>query len=301
MTNPESLKLGAIGLGIMGAPMAEFLMNAGHPMTVWARTPEKAEFILNQGAAWAQTPAALAAEVDVLFLNVSDSADVEQLVTGENGILAGAHAGLIVIDNSTISVRTTREMAKLLAAKGAHWADAPVSGGQKGAQTASLTIMVGAEPAVYARIEPLLQHIGKTLTHVGDVGAGQIAKACNQIVVSGTLAAIAEALVLAEGAGVDPARVREALLGGSAHSRMLEIHGARMLNGEYAPGFKAKLHQKDLGIVQQTAQELGLALPGASLAGQWMNALVGAGMGELDSSALIEVLRRLNGQSSQAD
>ena len=143
--------------------------------------------------------------------------------------------------------------------------------------------------------------MGKTLTHVGGVGAGQIAKACNQIVVSGTLAAIAEALVLAEGAGVDPARVREALLGGSAHSRMLEIHGARMLNGDYTPGFKAKLHQKDLGIVRETAEELGLALPGASLAGQWMNALVGADMGELDSSALIEVLRRLNGQTSQAD
>jgi 2-hydroxy-3-oxopropionate reductase len=224
--------------------------------------------MLNQGATWAQSPAALAARVEVLCLNVSDSGDVEALVQGENGILAGAKPNLIVIDFSTISASTTRRMAELLATQTGHWVDAPVSGGQKGAQTASLTVMVGAELAIFEQISPLLAQVGKTITHVGAVGAGQITKACNQIVVSGTLAAIAEALTLAEGAGVDPARVREALLGGSAHSRMLEIHGARMLSGDFTPGFKARLHQKDLGIVRQTAEELGLALPGASLAGQ---------------------------------
>jgi len=289
------MNIGFIGLGIMGAPMAEHLLKAGNTLHVWARQPQKAEFMLNQGATWAKSPAALAARVEVLCLNVSDSGDVEALVQGENGILAGAKPNLIVIDFSTISASTTRRMAELLATQAGHWVDAPVSGGQKGAQTASLTVMVGAELAIFAQISPLLAQVGKTITHVGAVGAGQITKACNQIVVSGTLAAIAEALTLAEGAGVDPARVREALLGGSAHSRMLEIHGARMLSGDFTPGFKAKLHQKDLGIVRQTAEELGLALPGASLAGQWMNALVGAGLGEADSSALITVLRRLNG------
>lgn len=294
------MNIGFIGLGIMGAPMAEHLLKAGNTLHVWARQPQKAEFMLNQGATWAQSPAALAARVEVLCLNVSDSGDVEALVQGENGILAGAKPNLIVIDFSTISASTTRRMAELLATQTGHWVDAPVSGGQKGAQTASLTVMVGAELAIFAQISPLLAQVGKTITHVGDVGSGQITKACNQIVVSGTLAAIAEALLLAEGAGVDPARVREALLGGSAHSRMLEIHGARMLSGDFTPGFKARLHQKDLGIVRQTAEELGLALPGASLAGQWMNALVGAGLGEADSSALITVLRRLNGLAHRA-
>ncbi len=288
------MNIGFIGLGIMGAPMAEHLHNAGRQLHVWARQPQQAEFILNQGASWAASPAALASSVDVLCLNVGDSRDVEALVHGEQGILTGAKPDLIVIDFSTISASTTRRMAELMASKGGHWVDAPVSGGQKGAQTASLTIMVGASPALFARVHPLLAQVGKTITHVGDVGAGQITKACNQIVVSGTLTAIAEALTLAERAGVDPTRVREALLGGSAHSRMLEIHGARMLSGEFTPGFKAKLHQKDLNIVRQTAEELGLALPGASLAGQWMNALVGAGGGELDSAALITVLRRMN-------
>jgi 2-hydroxy-3-oxopropionate reductase len=291
------MNIGFIGLGIMGAPMAEHLIQAGHRLHVWARKPHKAEFILNQGATWADSPADLASQVEVLCLNVSDSRDVEALVLGDNGILAGAKPDLIVIDFSTISASTTRRMAELLATKAGHWVDAPVSGGQKGAQTASLTIMVGATPALFERVRPLLAQVGKTLTHVGDVGAGQITKACNQIVVSGTLAAIAEALLLAERAGVDPARVRAALLGGSAHSRMLEIHGARMLSGDFTPGFKAKLHQKDLSIVRQTAEELGLALPGASLAAQWMNALVGAGGGELDSAALITVLRQLNGLS----
>jgi 2-hydroxy-3-oxopropionate reductase len=288
------MKIGFIGLGIMGAPMAEFLLKAGNTLHVWARQPNKAEFILSQGAAWVPSPADLAARVDVLCLNVSDSRDVEALVQGDNGILAGAKPDLIVIDFSTISASTTRRMAALLATKAGHWVDAPVSGGQKGAQTASLTIMVGAAPALFQRVRPLLAHVGKTITHVGEVGAGQITKACNQIVVSGTLTAIAEALLLAQSAGVDPARVREALLGGSAHSRMLEIHGARMLSGDFTPGFKAKLHQKDLSVVRQTAEELGLALPGASLAAQWMNALVDAGLGEADSSALITVLRRLN-------
>ncbi len=288
------MKIGFIGLGIMGAPMAEHLLHAGHALYVWARQPQQADFLLTQGANFASSPADLAFHVDVLCLNVGDSRDVESLVQGENGILAGAKPDLIVIDFSTISASTTRRMAEQLATKAAHWVDAPVSGGQKGAQTASLTIMVGAAPALFERVRPLLAHVGKTLTHVGDVGAGQITKACNQIVVSGTLAAIAEALLLAEGAGVDPARVREALLGGSAHSRMLEIHGARMLSGDFIPGFKAKLHQKDLSIVRQTAEELGLALPGARLAAQWMNALVGAGLGEQDSSAVITVLRRLN-------
>lgn len=289
------LRLGYIGLGIMGRPVALNLLRAGYPLFVWARRPERLEPILQAGGQSCDSPQAVAERAEVVFTNLSDTPDVEAVVLGRQGLLAGVQPGALVVDMSTISPSATRAMAARLRERGAELLDAPVSGGEQGAIAGTLSFMVGGTREAFERVRPLLEVVGKNIVHCGESGAGQITKACNQVVIAQTLAGVAEAFVLARAAGVDPAGVREALLGGFASSRVLETHGLRMLEGNYRPGFKARLHQKDMHIVLETARELGIALPGAALTTQYVNALVGAGMGELDSSALYRILARLSG------
>ncbi|MEW5788671.1 MAG: NAD(P)-dependent oxidoreductase [Pseudomonadota bacterium] len=289
------LPLGFIGLGTMGQPMALHLRRAGHPLTVYARNLARAEILVRAGAHAAVSPRGVAEAAGVVFLNLSDDAAVEAVLFGPEGLADGLPPEAVVVDMGTTSPGATRACAERLARQGVSLVDAPVSGGEAGARAATLSIMAGGPQAAFDRVLPLLQRLGASIVRVGESGAGQVAKACNQIVVSATLMGVAEAIGFARAQGVDPARVREALLGGFAYSRILEVHGQRMLMEEFEPGFKARLHQKDLGIVAAEAARLGLALPASALAGQLVNALVGGGDGELDSSALIRVLERLNG------
>ncbi|SCK16372.1 NAD(P)-dependent oxidoreductase [Vogesella sp. LIG4] len=284
------MKVGYIGLGIMGAPCVRNLLKAGHQVTVWARRQPSAQSLLDAGAVWADSPAALAANVDVVVTNVSDTVDVEQLLLGEQGVAQGAAAGLVCVDMSTISPLGARAIAARLAERGIDFLDCPVSGGEVGAINGTLTIMVGGKAEALARVRPALEAMGKTITHIGDSGAGQVAKACNQIAVGVGIAAVAEVMKLAKACGVDPAPVREALLGGFAASRVLDVHGQRMIDDNYAPGFKAKLHQKDMGIVLDTAHSLGIRLPEAERVARLIGELVQEGEGELDSSAIARLI-----------
>jgi 3-hydroxyisobutyrate dehydrogenase-like beta-hydroxyacid dehydrogenase len=287
--------LGFIGLGTMGQPMALNLRRAGHPLTVFARDFARAEPLVQAGAHAAVSPRGVAEVADILFINVSDDAALDAVLFGPGGAAEGLGQDAVVVDMGTTSPASTRDFAARLAHQGTVLMDAPVSGGEAGSKAGTLSIMVGGPESAFARVLPLFRYMGQNIVHVGETGAGQVAKACNQIAVSATLMGVAEALAFAARQGVDAARVRQALLGGSAYSRILEFHGQRMLDRDFAPGFKAKLHQKDLGIVLNEAHQSGMALPGAVLAAQLMNALVGAGGGDKDSSALIEILERLNG------
>lgn len=279
----------------MGRPMAMNLRQAGHALWVHARTPQRASDLLAAGATLAASPKALARAVEVLFINVSDDAAVEAVLFGPDGAMAGLAAGSVVVDMGTTSPAATRAFAARLAESSVSWLDAPVSGGESGAKAATLSIMVGGEEAVFSRVLPLFQVMGRNIVHVGETGAGQVAKACNQIAVSATLLGVAEALTFAAKQGVDPVKVRAALLGGSAYSRILEVHGQRMLDRDFTPGFRSGLHQKDLGIVLNEAREKNVALPVTSVAAQLLNALVTAEKGELDSSALVMIIERLAG------
>lgn len=290
-----SERVGFIGLGIMGRPMALNLLKAGYALAVHARRPESMDPLEAAGAAVCQSPAELAARSDLIFTMVSDTPDVEEVLFGPGGVIEGAREGAVVVDMSTISPSNTRDMGRRLAALGVDMLDAPVSGGEQGAIAGTLSIMVGGDAAVFGRVLPLFQVMGKNIVHVGEAGAGQVCKACNQVVVGATIAGVAEAMLLARASGVDPARMREALLGGFAGSRILEVHGRRMIEGDFAPGFKSRLHQKDLGIVLAAAQELGLALPGAAQVAQYLNALVGQGLGEEDSAAIYKAIASMNG------
>ncbi len=293
--------IGFIGLGIMGRPMALNLIRAGHRLLVHARRPESMRPLIDAGAEACASPAEVARRAGILFTMVADTADVEQVMLGADGVVDGIGAGGLAIDMSTISPSATRRIAERLAEHGATLLDAPVSGGERGAIDGTLSIMVGGPDAAFARARPLLDVLGGNVVHVGDSGAGQVCKACNQIVVGHTIAGVGEAFVLAESAGVDPARVREALMGGFANSRILEVHGRRMLEGDYAPGFKTGLHQKDMRIVQEAAFELGIALPGAAQIAQYLNALVGQGLADLDSSAIYRAQRALSGGGEAGD
>ena len=290
-------KTGFIGLGVMGQAMALNLRQAGHALGVFARNPAQSAPLLAAGATLHATPHALAQASDILFINVSDDAALESVLFDADGAAAGLCAGCIVVDMGTTSPAYTRRLAARLYANGIDLIDAPVSGGQAGAIAGSLSIMAGGPTAAFERVLPLFEVIGGSIVHVGETGAGQVAKACNQIVISAALLGVAEAFTFAARQGVDAGKVRQALLGGSAYSKILEIHGQRMLDEQFNPGFKARLHQKDLGIVLAAAQTEGLALPTAALAAQMMNALVGNGGGELDSSALIKVMQQLNGST----
>ncbi|MEJ2360562.1 MAG: 2-hydroxy-3-oxopropionate reductase [Gammaproteobacteria bacterium] len=283
------MNLGFIGLGIMGRPMALNLLKAGHKLAVHARRPHMMEPLEQAGAMACASSSQVAAQSEVIFICVSDTPDVEQVILADDGIMAGARADSIVVDMSTISPLATRNLAGTLKQHAVHMLDAPVSGGEQGAIEATLSIMVGGERNIYERVLPLFECMGKNIVYIGDNGAGQVTKACNQIVVAQAIAAVGEALLLAQASGVDPVKVRAALMGGFAGSRVLESHGQRMLERNFKPGFKAGLHHKDLRIAMESAHELGLALPGAANVAQYLNAVVGQGKSENDSISILEI------------
>jgi 2-hydroxy-3-oxopropionate reductase len=283
------MKLGFVGLGIMGAPMAGHLRAAGHELYVNTRSAVP-QALLDAGAVACKTPAEVATKAEVIFTMVPDTPDVAKVLFGEGGIAAVLGKGKAVVDMSSISPIETQDFAKRIEATGADWLDAPVSGGEVGAKAASLTIMVGGKDDVFARLQPLLALMGKNITHVGPAGAGQITKVANQVIVALNIAAVGEALVFASKAGADPARVRQALMGGFAASRVLEVHGERMIKRTFNPGFRIKLHQKDLNLALQGAKALGVALPNTAMAAQLMQTCAANGLAEMDHSALVQAL-----------
>ena len=292
-----AMKLGFIGLGIMGRPMALNLRKAGHMLWVYGRRAATLKPLVDAGATMCSSPKDVAANADIVFICVSDTPDVEQVILGDDGLIHGVRPGSVVVDMSTISPAAARAFAAELKRRGADMLDAPVSGGEIGAINATLSIMVGGQPDVFARVKPFFDAMGKNIVHVGDHGAGQVAKACNQVVAAVTIEAVAEALTFARRSGVDPAKVRAALLGGFAGSKILEAHGQRMLDNDFKPGFKVKLHQKDLKIVMDDAHRLGLTLPCAALVARHLNALMDSGDGDLDSAAIVKVVERMSGRS----
>ncbi|MDN0082640.1 NAD(P)-dependent oxidoreductase [Crenobacter sp. SG2305] len=284
------MNIGYIGLGIMGKPCVLNLLKAGHQVTVWARRRESAEPLLAAGARWADSPAALTSAVDVLITNLPDTPDVEAVLSDEAGVFGALKAGQIVADMSTISPIGARRIAAKLAEKGVKFLDCPVSGGEIGAINATLTFMVGGDAAALETITPALEAMGKSITRVGDSGAGQVAKACNQIAVGVTVMAVAEVMKLARACDVDLAAVRAALMGGFAQSRVLDVHGQRMIDDAFPAGFKATLHLKDMNIVLDTARELGIRLPESERMTELIRELIDQGDGDLDSSAIARLI-----------
>jgi 2-hydroxy-3-oxopropionate reductase len=278
----------------MGRPMALNLMKRKHEMAVYARRADAAAPLVASGARACATPAEVAAHAQIVFTMVTSSNDVEEVVLGDDGVIHGAARGSVLVDMETISPVTARKVASALAKKGIDMLDAPVSGGPMGAEQATLSIMVGGKPAVFERIKPLLECLGKTIVHLGDHGAGQITKACNQLALLVTAQGTAEALSLAKACGVDPAKVREVMMGGVASSRVLELFGKRMVERSFENGIDARLYYKDLDIALNLAHELGLAVPAAALTMQSVNALIGRGEGRNDLSALINVVEAMN-------
>jgi len=287
-------KIGLIGPGIMGQPMGMNLINAGYPLWVFSRTPSRAQPLVDAGATRCETPKAVAEQADIIVSIVSDTPDVEAVVLDENGVLQGAGRGKVLVDMSTISPIATRRIAGKLAEKGMEMLDAPVSGGDVGAKNGTLSIMVGGKPEVFERVKPVFEVLGKNIVHIGEAGAGQVTKACNQIMVAEHINAAGEALLLARACGADPAKVRQALLGGFAYSKVLEAHGERMLTRNFEPGFKAKLHKKDMHIATDTMSEKGLDLPTARSVTEALDEAVAAGDGDLDSTALVKILEARN-------
>jgi len=280
-------RVGFIGLGLMGSHMARNLLRAGHELTVHSRSPAPVDALVAEGAARASSPAEVASASEVIVTMLPDTPDVELVLFGPGGVFQTVAEGSLVIDMSTIDPIATRRFAERMAGRGVGMLDAPVSGGDIGARDATLSIMVGGTEADVARAQPLFEAMGKNIVHVGASGAGQIAKACNQLVLAGTLEAVGEALVLAAKAGVDPAKVREALLGGFAGSRVLEVHGQRMLDGNFAPGFRAELMHKDARIVVAAARELGVSIPAFERIEAELARLVRDRGGDVDYSALV--------------
>ncbi len=289
------MNIGFIGLGLMGRPMALHLAKAGHTLHLWARRPASLEPFKATDARAHISAAAVARHADVVFTMVADAPDVREVTLGDDGIAGGGRPGLIVVDMSTINPNAARAIGAALAERGIEFLDAPVSGGESGAINAALTIMVGGQPEMFARVKPLLDAMGKSVNLIGAIGAGQVAKACNQIITGVGVLAVAEAFSFAAKNGVDVAKVREALLGGFAYSRILENHGQRMLDRDFKPGFKAWMHQKDLRIVMEEAHRLGLMLPAAAATAQLFNAIVGSGLGEQDSVVALRMLERIGG------
>ncbi|NMG14922.1 2-hydroxy-3-oxopropionate reductase [Aromatoleum bremense] len=289
------MEVGFIGLGLMGRPMALNLIRAGHRVHVWSRRRESMQPLLDAGAGDCASAADAASRAEVVISMVADAPDVEQVALGPQGVADGARPGLIFVDMSTIAPAAAQAIAARLQERDIAMLDAPVSGGEVGAINATLTIMVGGDAAAFERVKPLFEAMGKTVSLIGASGAGQVAKACNQILTGVGVAAVAEAMNFAHRSGVDAAKVREALLGGFAYSRILENHGQRMLDRNFKPGFKAWMHQKDMRIVMEEAHRLGLALPSAAATAQMFNAMVGSGLGDDDSVAMLKLLERMSG------
>jgi 3-hydroxyisobutyrate dehydrogenase len=284
-----------IGMGTMGAAMALNILKAGHPVTVHNRSRDREEPVARAGARRAASPKEAVREADIVITCVSDTPDVEAVVLGENGIVQGAKAGAIVVDMSTISPSATRRMADRLAEKGIRMLDAPVSGGSEGAQKGTLTIMVGGEAEAVAQAMPVLSAMGKSITHVGPCGAGQLTKAINQVIISGVYLAVAEGMALGLKAGVDMEKVVQALAGGAAGSWVLNYRAANMIKNEYPLGFRVRLHRKDLAIAMETARELGVFLPATALVEQIENGLIAQGYGDEDVSAVARTIRKSSG------
>jgi len=292
------MNIGFIGLGIMGTPMALHLIDAGHQLFVHVRS-KLPDSIAATTAKRCVSGAEVARNADVVFTMVPDTPDVEAVLFGKDGVAEGLQGRggerKIVVDMSSISPMATKAFAQRINTLGADYIDAPVSGGEVGAKAASLTIMCGGEPAVFEKVRPLLETMGKNITLVGANGDGQTTKVANQIIVALNIAAVGEALLFASKAGADPAKVRQALMGGFASSRILEVHGERMIKRTFAPGFRIRLHQKDLGLALQGARELGVALPQTANAAQLMQACAANGMADLDHSALVKALELMAG------
>ena len=291
-------RIGFIGLGIMGKPMTRNLLKAGYSLTVHDLNRVVVEELGREGAVAASSPKEVTEKNNVIITMLPDSPDVEQVVIGSAGILDGIKKGMLYIDMSTIAPSTSRRIYELMSSKGVESLDAPVSGGEVGAKEATLSIMVGGKKEAFQRALPIFQVMGKNIVFLGGPGAGQVTKACNQIVVGVTIQAVSEALTLARKAGVDPAKVREALLGGFAQSRILELHGKRILDRNFQPGFKIKLHRKDLNIALQTGRELSIPLFTTSQVAELMNSLLASGRGELDHSALALLAEQLSGKET---
>jgi 2-hydroxy-3-oxopropionate reductase len=290
--NMTPLNLGFVGLGIMGAPMAAHLRAAGHTLYVNTRSTLP-DAVRDAGAVFCNDATAVAQKADIVFTMLPDTPDVAKVLFGEGGIAAGLSAGKTVVDMSSIDPMATKEFAKQINALGCDYLDAPVSGGEVGAKAATLTIMVGGPQAAFDRVKPLFDLMGKNITLIGGHGDGQTCKVANQIIVALNIAAVAEALVFASKAGADPAKVRQALMGGFASSRILEVHGERMIKRTFSPGFRIALHQKDLNLALQGARALGVALPQTASAAQLMNACAALGHGQADHSALVRVLEAM--------
>lgn len=290
-----SLKVGYIGLGIMGKPMAMNILKAGFDLVVHNRSRESVNELVVEGAQAAGSPAEVAQQVDLIFTNLPDSPDVELVALGENGIAAGAQQGLIYVDNSTIKPATARFVGGKLEEKGVTMLDAPASGGDVGAIEGTLTIMVGGPEEALGKVMPVFEAIGNTVTHVGELGAGQIAKAANQVMVAAQMIALGELLILVQKAGADPERVVQAIKGGAAACWALDNKPQRLFSGNRQPGFKAYMQAKDLAIVMDTAREYGMPLPAAGLHAQLFNAMLEMGMHDLDNSAVIGVIEKLAG------
>jgi 2-hydroxy-3-oxopropionate reductase len=292
------MKIGFIGLGIMGRPMALNLLKGGHQVSVWARREVSMQPLLEAGALGAASPMDVARGQDLVISMVADAPDVAEVMRAvARGAAEAGMSGLVAVDMSTIAPAAAQAIHAELAGAGIDFVDAPVSGGEVGAIAGSLSIMAGGSAAGFARALPAFECMGKNIVHVGGPGAGQVTKAANQIVTGMGVLAVAEAMAFASKNGVDRSKVREALLGGFAYSKILENHGQRMLDRNFKPGFKSWMHEKDLNIVMQTAHELGLCLPGAAATAQMFNAMVGSGLGEEDSIAILKLLEQLSGQA----
>jgi len=286
-------EIGFIGLGIMGKPMAEQLLKAGNTLYVYDVVPQSVADLKQQGAIACTSSKEVAGKAGIVFLIVPDTPDVDAALFGKNGVAEGIRSGSIVVDMSSISPIATKEFARKLKAMGVEMLDAPVSGGQVGAQNASLSIMVGGPSEVFEKIKPFFELMGKNIVLVGGNGDGQTCKVANQIVVGLTIEAVAEALLFASKAGADPAKVRSALLGGFAHSRILELHGERMIKRTFEPGFRVRLHQKDLNLALESARKMGLSLPNTATAQELFNSIAAHGGSELDHSAMVQALEKL--------
>src|SRR5438128_8948254 len=285
--------IGFIGLGIMGKPMARNLLKAGYSLIVHNRSRASVDELSKEGAQTAASSQEVAARSEVVITMLPDSPDVELVYSGEQGVFAGAKPGMLLIDMSSISPVVSRRLAAEAEKRGCDMVDAPVSGGEAGAIGATLSIMIGGKAAAVERAMPIFQTLGKNIVHVGDAGAGQVTKAANQMVVGATIAIVSEALVLAAKAGVDPAKVRQALLGGFAQSRILDAHGQRMLERNFKPGFRVRLHQKDLNIALSTGKALGVPLPATAVVQEAFTALRGLERSDWDHSALVTLIEEL--------